>query len=267
MPCNFHRNFKIFLWFICFVITINARENAMWNNKKCAVVLTYDDGLNVHLDNVLPALDSMGFRGTFYVPAYASCLKERLPEWRALANKGNEIGNHTLFHPCDGRPAGRDWVNPDYDLATYTIDRIIDEIKLANTFLYAVDGKTQRTFAYTCGEKTAGDSLFIPLIKDEFVAARSVVEVMQKIDEIDLFDIGSMIIDGQTGTDLITLVKEAMAEHTLLVFLFHGVGGEHDLNVSLDAHNQLLQYLKQNENDIWVAPLVEVAEYIKEYNR
>ena len=235
----------------------------MWNNKQCAVVLTYDDGLNVHLDNVLPALDTLGLTGTFYVPANSSCLKERLPEWRILAEKGNEIGNHTLFHPCDGRPAGRDWVNPDYDLSTYTISRIIDEIRLANTFLNAIDGKTKRTFAYTCGEKTADDSSFVPLIKDEFVAARGVNAVMQRINEIDLFDIPSFMINRQSGDELIDLVKEAMENTMLIVFLFHGVGGEHDLNVSLAAHNQLLQFLKQNEKDIWVAPLVEIAEYIK----
>ncbi|MEJ2545657.1 MAG: polysaccharide deacetylase family protein [Calditrichaceae bacterium] len=237
----------------------------MWNNKNCAVVLTYDDGLNVHLDNVLPALDSLGLRGTFYMPANSACLRERMAEWRILAEKGNEIGNHTLFHPCDGRPADRDWVNPDYDLATYSIGRIVDEIKLANSFLYAVDGKTSRTFAYTCGDRIAGDSSFVPLIKDEFIAARSVNEIMQKIDDIDLFDIGSIIINGQNGDELLALVKKAMTEEKLLVFLFHGVGGEHHLNVSLNAHAQLLQYLKQNENDIWIAPLVEIAEFIKEY--
>jgi sialate O-acetylesterase len=239
----------------------------MWNDKKCAVVLTYDDGLNVHLDNVLPVLDSLGFRGTFYVPAYCPCLKERLAEWRALAEKGHEIGNHTLFHPCDGRPAGREWVNPDYDLSTYTIGRIVDEIRLANTVLYAVDGKTQRTFAYTCGDKYAGDSLFVPLIRDDFIAARSVNEVMQKMNEIDLFDIGSMIINGQSGDELIELVKNALNDNTLLVFLFHGVGGEHHLDVSLDSHNKLLHFLKQNEKDIWVTTLVEVAEYLTEYKK
>lgn len=259
--------FKIIVLFchlIIFIYPTYAQEEAMWKNKKCAVVLTYDDGLNVHLDKVLPVLDSLGLRGTFYVPANSSCLRDRLPEWRVLAEKGNEIGNHTLFHPCDGRPAGREWVNPDYDLATYSIGRIVDEIKLANTFLYTVDGKTTRTFAYTCGDKMAGDSSFVSLINDEFIAARSVIEVMQKIDEIDLFNIGSMIINGQTSDEMIALVKKAMTEGTLLVFLFHGVGGEHHLNVSLDTHNKLLQYIKENEKDIWLAPLVEVAEFIKE---
>jgi hypothetical protein len=58
-------------------------------------------------------------------------------------------------------------------------------------------------------------------------------------------------------------VKKAQASGSFLVFLFHGVGGEHSLNVSLPAHRQLLNYLKQNENDVWTAPMIEVAEHIK----
>jgi peptidoglycan-N-acetylglucosamine deacetylase len=62
---------------------------------------------------------------------------------------------------------------------------------------------------------------------------------------------------------MIALVKKAMQTHTLLVFLFHGVGGEHNLNVSLDAHSNLLHFLKQNEKNIWIAPMIEVAKFIK----
>jgi sialate O-acetylesterase len=43
------------------------------------------------------------------------------------------------------------------------------------------------------------------------------------------------------------------------------VGGEHSLNVSLDAHSQLLHFLKQNEENIWIAPMIDVAKFIKKY--
>jgi sialate O-acetylesterase len=75
------------------------------------------------------------------------------------------------------------------------------------------------------------------------------------------------MINGQSGDELIDLVKKAENNNDLLVFLFHGVGGDHSLNVSLDAHNKLLYFLKQNEKEIWVAPLIEIAEYVKEYNQ
>jgi len=35
--------------------------------------------------------------------------------------------------------------------------------------------------------------------------------------------------------------------------------------VSLEAHSKLLHYLKQNQKDIWIAPMIDVAEAIKKY--
>ncbi|MEI9908296.1 MAG: hypothetical protein WDO71_00665 [Bacteroidota bacterium] len=54
-----------------------------------------------------------------------------------------------------------------------------------------------------------------------------------------------------------------METNSLLVILFHGVGGGNGLNVSLPAHREFLQFLKKNEKDIWIAPMLDVAEYIK----
>lgn len=250
----------------CF-LNINAqdKENRVWNDRQCAVALTYDDGLNIDLDNVIPVLDSLGFKGTFYIPGYSPVLDNRMEEWRAAADEGHELGNHTLFHPCAGKTKGRDWVKDDYNLNNYSINRIVREIRMANTLLRAVDGKAIRTFAYTCGDNAVGDSVFTPLIEGDFVAARGVRAGMNKIDQVDLYNIDSYMINGETGDELIDLVKKARANNALLVFLFHGVGGEHSINVSSEAHNKLLNYLKSNEKDIWVAPLVEIGTYVKEY--
>ncbi|HNX78439.1 MAG TPA: sialate O-acetylesterase, partial [Prolixibacteraceae bacterium] len=49
----------------------DSANTKAWNGKTCCVVLTYDDGLNVHLDNAIPLLDSLGMKGTFYIPAAA----------------------------------------------------------------------------------------------------------------------------------------------------------------------------------------------------
>jgi sialate O-acetylesterase len=96
----------------------------------------------------------------------------------------------------------------------------------------------------------------------EFVAARAVRAEMPTIDRVELFNLPSYAINGETGDKLIALVQQAIAKKAMLIFLFHGVGGEHSLNVSLEAHNKLLQFLKQHEKEIWVAPMIDVAEYV-----
>ncbi len=247
--------------------TETPNQFGIWKNKKAAVVITYDDALNVHLDNALPLLDSLGLKATFYLTAFADASKNRISEWRAAAAKGHELGNHTLYHPCLGNLAGRDWVKGEQDMSKYTLQRMENEIRMTNVFLEAVDGKKKRTFAYTCGDMKIGDSLFMKGMKNDFVAARGVRNEMHTIDKVDLYNTDCYVVNGETGEQMIEWVKKAEQTGSLLIILFHGVGGEHGINVSLDAHRKLLQYIKQQENKIWVAPMIDVAEYIKTWQQ
>jgi sialate O-acetylesterase len=64
---------------------------------------------------------------------------------------------------------------------------------------------------------------------------------------------------------MIEWVKKAAETNSLLVILFHGVGGGNGLNIAVPEHRAFLNYLKQNENNIWIAPMIEVAQYVKEW--
>jgi sialate O-acetylesterase len=248
------------------IANATAQSGKVWNGKKCAVVLTYDDAIDQHLDNAVPVLDSLKLKATFYITAFSASMQARLNDWKKLAAKGYELGNHTLYHPCIGGK-GREWVKPEYDLRQYTVQRIVDETRMTNVFLQALDGKTKRTFAFTCGDMKIGDSSFINAMKNDFVAARAVRAQMHKINEIDLLNVDCYMVNGETGAQLIEWAKKAMETSSLLVILFHGVGGGNSLNVSLPAHREFLQYLKKNEKDIWIVPMVEVADFVARYQK
>jgi peptidoglycan/xylan/chitin deacetylase (PgdA/CDA1 family) len=236
-----------------------------WKGKKAAVVITYDDAIDQHLDNALPVLDSLGLKATFYITGFSPSMKQRLSQWKKVAEKGHELGNHTLYHPCIGNTAGREWVKKDYDLSRYTVQRMLDETRATNVLLQALDGKTRRTFAFTCGDTKIGDSSFIEPMKKDFVAARAVRNEMHPISNINLYDVDCYLVNGHTAGQMMAWVKEAIEKNALLVLLFHGVGGGNGLDVSVPAHRQFLQYLKRTEKDIWVAPMIEVADYIRNY--
>lgn len=242
---------------------VSAQDSTSWNHKQCAVVLTYDDAIDVDLDNVLPVLDSLNLKATFYLIGSSPVVNKRIDEWRRAAKEGNELGNHSLYHPCDGSLPGRSFVTPDNDLSKYTVYRAVSEIKTNNTLLKAIDGKDLRTFAYPCGDLKIGNVYFYDQLKNEFAGARGVSPGLQTVQQVDLTNIDCYGINGRSADYMIDLVKKAMQTHTLLVFLFHGVGGGHNINVDLNAHSKLLHYLKDNENNIWIAPMVQVAEYIK----
>ncbi len=102
--------------------------------KKAAVVVTYDDALEVHLDNAIPALEERGFVGTFYLSANYEGSENRIADWRRAAQKGHELGNHTLYHPCDNSDGTRTWITPENDLANYTTAQIEREVHMTNVF-------------------------------------------------------------------------------------------------------------------------------------
>jgi sialate O-acetylesterase len=242
-----------------------AQSPPTWHGKSCAVVLTYDDAIDADLDRVVPALDSVKLRGTFYLIGSSPVVAKRLAEWRKAAQRGHELGNHALMHPCDGSRPGRGFVTPDNDLSKYTVSRAVAEIRANSTLLSAIDGKpaAARTFAYPCGDRQLNGVYFYEQLRPDFVAARGITQGLQTAREVDLDNINAVMINGQTGEQLIQLVREAQQQRKLLVFLFHGVGGGHALNVDLGAHRQLLRYLKAHDQDIWVAPMVEVAASVK----
>ncbi len=235
-----------------------------WKGKKCAVVLTYDDALTVHLDNAIPKLDEEGLKATFYINGFFPGSMEHIEDWRRAAARGHELGNHTLYHPCDGTKPGRDWIQPGQDLSEYTLSQLIKEIRMTSVFLEAVDGQQERTFAYTCGDMDLNGYPFMKDLEGDFVAARSVSRGMKTVTEHDLYDVDSYSVEGHTAEEMISWVEQAREENKLIVFLFHGVGGGHGLNVELEEHHKLIDYLSAHQDDIWVDTMLEVAKYIKE---
>ncbi|MES2277511.1 MAG: polysaccharide deacetylase family protein [Bacteroidota bacterium] len=242
---------------------VQAQTSKTWHGKSCAVVLTYDDAIDIDLDNVIPALDSMKLKATFYLIGSSPVINRRLSEWKLAAKHGHELGNHTLNHPCDGSLPGRGFVTPATDLSKYTVERAVSEARQCNALLKAIDGKDKRTFAYPCGDLQINGAPFYNQLQHDFVAARGVSAGMQTIDKVNLDNVNCYSINGQSADYMIGLVKKAMQTHTLLVFLFHGVGGGHSINVGLADHSQLLHFIKQNQKTIWVAPMVDVAQYIR----
>ncbi|WP_117885461.1 polysaccharide deacetylase family protein [Aureibaculum luteum] len=244
------------------LVSQNLKKDFKWpENKKAAVCLTFDDGQDSHLDNAIPILDSFNVKATFYCPGNSESLHNRTSEWQNMVKTGHELGNHSLFHPCDAKT--QDWVKPEYDLNVYTKDQIKMELYTANTLLKAVDGKTNRTYAYTCSNFTVrGDTTFVDVVKDLFSAARSDGPIPKTMENIDTNFMPSWNVDSNTGEELIAYVKEAKNNGTVATFMFHSVGGGY-LNVSNEALKELLNYLKANEKDYWVDTFYNVTNYIE----
>lgn len=237
------------------------------NGQKAAVNLSYDDALHSQLDHAIPTLNKYGLKEIFYLQLSSPVIDQRLTEWRAAAAAGHELGNHTLFHQCSKSQPDRDWVEMHRDLDQVTVAQMKDQVRMANTMQYAIDGKREHTFTAPCIDKNAGDQNYIDAVKAEFVAIKlESGGVTPDMNKLDPYAVSVAFPSGVTGQQLIDIAKEAAAKGTMANFTFHGVGGDH-LMVSAEAHEELVKYLAANKNTYWVDTFVNEMKYVKAHQQ
>ena len=250
---------KLTLLFLLFNLAAQAQDKISWpNHRKAVIVLTYDDALQSQLKVAIPQLDSVHLTGTFFLTGDINSLA--IPEWRKASKKGHELANHTVFHPClstDDNPMASEH---------YTVYRILHEIEVMNHFLFAVDGKDGRTYAYPCTETHVGGKDYVDSMRKHGIIKYARIggdanAVITDFKHLDPLLVPSYGLEDHTSADkLIAFVKKVEESGGMGVIMFHGVGGDY-ITTSAQAHRELLAYLKENKKDIWVATFQQAMGY------
>lgn len=232
---------------------------------KAAVSLSYDDALDSQLDHAVPALNKFKVKGTFYLIAASPTIKPRLDAWRKVAEQGHELGNHTLFHQCSKSQPGRDFVEEKNDLDKISLDQMVDQVKLANTFLYMLDGKTERTMTTPClDKKVRNGENYVEAVRPLFVGIKNTAGtgVTEDMASLDPAYVSVTIPSNATGKELIAIVEQAVAKGTMANFTFHGINGDY-LTVSNQAHEELLAYLVAHKDTIWTDTFLNIMNHVR----
>jgi len=250
---------KLTLLFLLLNFAAQAQDKIAWpNHKKAVIVLTYDDALHSQLNVAIPQLDSAHLTGTFFLTGDINSLT--IPEWRKAGKKGHELANHTVFHPClstDDNPMASEH---------YTVYRILHEIEVMNNFLFAVDGRGGRTYAYPCTETHVGGKEYVDSMQKHGIIkyariggdANAVITDFKHLDPLQVPSYG--LEDHTTADKLIAYVKKVEESGGMGVIMFHGVGGDY-ITTSAQAHRELLAYLKENKKNIWVTTFHQAMDY------
>jgi polysaccharide deacetylase len=220
---------------------------AQWNGHKAAIALTYDDSLHSQLDIAIPQLDAAGFKGTFFLMGRQ--VADQVPRWKAVAAKGHELGNHTVNHPC---AKGSYDMPAQYTSEAYSVDVLMTEIGVMNGFLQALDGKSSHSFATPCDQHIVGGEDYLGPMQKNHLA--TFIRDQRTMPMKTVMYTG--FVD-KSGSDMIAWVEGVMREGKAGVIVFHGVGGDY-LNVSGDAHRQLVEYLKAHKQEIWTTTFSNV---------
>jgi len=207
-------------------------------------------------------------RGTFYLPVAAAPCSDPVP-WRALAMRGHELGNHSLFHPCRRTSLHGAWLDRAFDLRRYEPIRFQKEARVANAFLKLIDGLDERTYAYTCYDTHIGrwpnKTAIADLIRADFVAARGrrTDQPVAVSGDLDMMNLDCFQADGLSLAALTDAVHVTRKRGDWLILVVHGIGsGMHGLFVEPSTLNGLLDHLAA-QNEIWVAPVAEIAKWVR----
>lgn len=247
------------IFFVAVSRPAQADETVSWpNGARVAISLSYDDALDSQLDHAIPALNKYDFKASFYLTLAHPSVHTRLAEWRAVAAAGHELGNHTIYHGCSKSQPGRDWVAPWLDFDTRTVADVVGEVTMANTVLHAIDGREQRTFTPPCIDELVGGENYLDAVAPLFVAIKSRDAGMPTGANFLIFPAGN------SGTELIQMVRDHSQDGVLLNMLFHGVGGDH-LTTSPEAHEELLQFLAANRDTYWVDTYLNIMTYVHQH--
>jgi peptidoglycan/xylan/chitin deacetylase (PgdA/CDA1 family) len=190
-------------------------------------------------------------------------VSKRLLDWRQVAKDGHELANHSLFHQCSGKGDDRIWVIAENDLDKINVAQMVAQIRLGNSMLFAIDGKTERSFTVPCGDEFASGKSYLASIKADFLAIKfGIGGVVQNMAAIDPYAVSVAVPTDVTGAQLIAIVEQAAALGTMANITFHGVGGDH-LSVSSLAHATLLAHLAAHRDVYWTDTFINIMTYVK----
>lgn len=244
---------------------IAAESKFAWpEGRRVAVSLTFDDARPSQVETGLAVLDRLGVKATFYVVPVR--MEDHLEGWKQVAASGHEIGNHSLRHPCTGN---FQW-SRDAALENYTVDSMRDELVAANRRLVQMLGVEPVTFAYPCGQTFVGRGQstrsYVPLISELFLAGRGWLDETPNDPAFhDPAQVSGMSMDAKEFPEVRAMVERARDAGQWLVLAGHEMGHSGPQTTRIEMLEQLVPYLQDPSNRIWLDTVKVIARYIQDH--
>jgi peptidoglycan/xylan/chitin deacetylase (PgdA/CDA1 family) len=257
---------RLFAYILFYCLPLLALAQIQWPaGKKAAIMLTYDDGCHTQWDHVVPALNEHNFKGTFFLMG-CYLTEQDIPQWRKVSEQGHELGNHTIYHACNDAKA--DTLSGHCRaLNCYTVEEMLNEIKIMNGFLSAIDGKAQHSFAYPCGQhKAGGQDYGVPMIEQgicSFARMSDTEDLIASPSDLNPANIPAFTaFPGYKASQIIPFIDKVLEAGGAGVILFHGIGGDW-VTVDTEEHQLMIDYLAAH-SEIWVGTFSCVLSYIQQ---
>jgi peptidoglycan/xylan/chitin deacetylase (PgdA/CDA1 family) len=216
-----------------------------WNGHTGAVSLTYDDARTSQIPNLLPQLDALKLKATFFicVTGAGGDFEGKKAEWIAAAKNGHELANHTKAHV--NMPADPDAGTIIGEMAKYL--RAVDPIVESVTFAYpgcGVNGKTgvgsEDFVARGCGQTSYAWAT----------------------QPSDWMNVQGLILNPSNVATAISMFSSAKSANTWVVTIVHDVKENPDQYSMTPADNKKMLDAAVADN-LWIETYQNVAAYYR----
>lgn len=232
---------------------------SLWNGKRGALSLTFDDALPCQLEHAIPEMDAQDIKGTFF--AIGDCPEYPLDVvgWRGPHSNGHEIGSHSVKH----RKAA------DLGMADCVWEATESKRILENHF-----GTEVVSFCYPYTDAPPGLRWAVEQAGYKQARGGRVArsdKYIAKGDGIDLWNVPCFHVNEQCfgHQEVQAWVYASLERHSWLTLMFHGVGdGNAWDNVARATFRNFMEFLRREmDSGLWVAPFGTVAENFREWGK
>ena len=232
----------------------DSADIATWRGfRKGAVTFTFDKGAPSHVNKVAPLFDKYDYKASFYL------VEKYNPDWdkfQDLADNGHEIGSNSKTYPAN--------ISGEEESSKLAIEENIKSKYGCITLAYP-NGNLPRDFT---------------AVKANYIAARTYngtwherPDYMGKDGPTDWTQVPALFTGSEytfnTSDSFVSEIKKVVNINGWVVFTTEAIKNERNGNATysptdLNAIDGTLSWVKENDKDVWLAPLCDVAMYIKE---
>ncbi len=229
--------------------------------SKAAVSITFDDAYISHVSRAMPLLENHGFRGTFFLIVdklfrQGKYINHRpsapISEWQAAAARGHEMASHTVSHvPLDA-----------IEVQQMRTELINSKAILDSLFL----GEPVVSLAYPFSRTNAAVAAVASSIYQSGRAGPPTdgSTVYNDPATVDLMSVKAFF-PCSTVAQWHSAVERTIAGNGWLVEALHPIDEPGFCRVATEDFADHLHYLSQQHPALWVAPVRDVVERIRQW--